>query len=448
MDIDVVEEVTQVHGTTAGAAGDSTGTLRRTLLAFALSAAPLCAMAGDVTYNSATDTTQTVAKGATSLPFTFTATSPTLPASGNPKQTPYEQYGYITADYIAKDMTYTYTDPTTKEAVTVPFDFGYWVHITPAEYDYSGPMTGPLVSASVQVPGNAEVGMYTAKLVAKGPNGIGWGEAAGVHVTVNVVDPSPTDTTPPVVTILDPALVNSAPQNFLLGNRIPVDFTAIDQESQVSAWTADLLPTGVDVSSLLGVTEVTNGIEAAGSMLSAVPGGTETIQAIGQYNLKVTASSAGGTALASRLFNVNYQINPFAPHMTDSPLTWSKSSPQQGKCGNANPGTLQVKFDARAVQPADIATTSNTATAFVRDQSVRVRIVRDSDKTPVIERTYGTDNASQVQIGGATGDSSGQYFTKVNLCDQSVGGYSVQIYFKDSTGNDFLQYNKPFSLTN
>ena len=442
MDIDVFDGVTP-----AGKA-QTPSAFRSLLLALALTTAPLYAMAGDVTYNSATDTTQTVAKGATSLPFTFTATSPTLPATGNPKQTPYEKYGYVTADYIAKDMTYTYTDPTTKEPVTVPFDFGYWVHLNPTQYDYSGPMTGPLVSATVKVPDNAEVGMYTAKLVAKAADGIGWGEAAGVHVTVNVVDPTPTDTTPPVVTILEPALTTSgAPQDFLLGKRIPVDFTAIDQESPVTAWTADLLPGPVDISSLLGVSAITNGIEAAGSVLSAVPGGTETIQVIGQYNLQVTATSAGGTsAPASRLFNVNYQINPFAPHMTDSPLVWDKSLNSQGRCANSQPGTLQVKFDARAVQPADTATTNNTLTAFVRDQSVRVRIVRDSDKAVVIERTYGTDNASQVAITGATGDSTGQYFTKVNLCSQSVGGYTVQVYFKDRAGNDFLQYSKPFTL--
>lgn len=448
MEIDVFEGVTQKE-TGWAAAEDMAGpsAWQRLLLAITLAGAPLYGMAGDVTYSSTTDTTQTVEQGASSLPFTFTATSPTLPATGNPKQTPYEQYGYITADYIAKDLTYTYIDPNTNEPVTVPFDFSSWFSITPLSFAYTGPMAGPEVSATVAVPGQAPVGMYTAKLVAKAANGLGWGEAAGVHITLNVVEPSATDTTPPVVSIIEPALVNGAPQNFVLGNRVPVDFTAIDLESPVSAWTADLLPGPVDISSLLSVNAISNGIGANGLVLSAVPGGSETIQVIGQYTLQVTATSDGGTsAPASRLFNVNYNVSPIAPDLTQGSLVWDKSVNNQGKCSASQHGTMQVKFEARAVQPADTYAIDNSIDAFVDDESVRVRIVRDSDQTSVLERIFGSSNASAVAISGATGDASGSYFTKVDLCSLPTGNYTIKVFFRDHSGNDFLQYSKPFLL--
>lgn len=451
MDIDVFEDVTQTDKGQVPAADMAKqpfalGILPRLLITAALAGVPLYGQAGDVTYSTTTDSTQTVEQGATSLPFTFIATSPTLPATGNPKQTPYEQYGYITADYIAKDLTYTYIDPNTDEPMTVPFDFSNWFSITPPSADYSGPMAGPEVSATVAVPGQAPVGMYTAKLVAKAANGIGWGEAAGVHITLNVVEPSATDTTPPVVSIIEPALVNGAPQNFVLGNRVPVDFTAIDLESPVSAWTADLLPGPVDISSLLTVSSISNGIGANGLVLSAVPGGSETIRAIGQYNLQVTATSDGGTsAPASRLFNVNYSVSPIAPHLTQGSLVWDKSEPNQGKCSGQH-GSMQVKFEAHAVQPADTYDIDNSIDAFVDDESVRVRIVRDSDQVSVLERIFGSSNATAVTITGATGDASGSYFTKVDLCSLPSGNYTIKVYFRDHSGNDFLQYSKPFTL--
>lgn len=421
---------------------------RNLLLVTTFAILPFSAMAGNVTYNPIGDTSQTVEQGAESLPFTFIATSPTLPATGKPKQTPYA-YGCVHADYIAKDLSYTYIDLNTQEPVTIPFDFSNWLTITPPNYCYTAPMDGPEVATTVAVPGNAELGMYTAKLVAKAANGIGWGEASGMHVTVNVVAPTATDTTPPVVTVLEPMLDNGNPQSFVLGNRVPLDFTMIDQQSPVTGWTAELSPGEVDISSLLGVSAISDGLEVEGYILTGVPGGYETIGSIGQYNLQVTATSAGGTSdPASRLFNVNYQVDPKAPDLTTGNLVWDKSENNQGKCsGNANAqGEMQIKFAAKAVQPADTNLVDNSVEAFVADESVRVQITRDTDNTIVVDRIIGSDNKNAVVIDGSTGSPDGEYLTKVNLCSQPIGNYTISVYFQDQSATDFLQYSKPFTL--
>lgn len=453
MNIQTIERMQQqATGRTANPHRHSRPTARHLLLGTALTLLPVCGWAGNVTYNPTADTTQTVAQGSSSLPFSFTATSPTLPATGKPKQTPYDKLGSVCAEYIAKDLSYTYTDPSTGESVTVPLDFSDWVSITPADYCYTAPMTGPTVAATVAVPGNAALGLYTAKLVAKAADGIGWGEAAGVHVSVNVIAPTATDSTPPVVTILEPALDSGDPQDFVLGNSVPLGFTAIDQESAVTGWSADLIPGG-DISSLFSTSAITDGLEAEGTLLTAVPGGSEPIQVIGLYNLQVSASSAGGTsAPASRPFNVNYSVSPMAPDLTQGTLVWDKSVNSQGKCsGPGQPGSMQIKFNAAAVQPADTFTTDSSDENFVDDESVRVLIVRDADNTVRFDRVFGNDNTTSVTIAGVTGDPldsapSPNYLTKVNLCGESVGTYTILVYFQDHSGADFLQYSKQFTL--
>lgn len=161
----------------------------------------------------------------------------------------------------------------------------------------------------------------------------------------------------------------------------------------------------------------------------------------------MTATSAGGTsAPESRLFNVNYSVGPIAPDLTQGSLVWDKSLNNQGKCSSHNHGGMQVKFEARAVQPEDTYTDDNSIDAFVADESVRVRVVRDSDNATVVERRFGNSIASAIAINGATGDASGNYFAKVDLCSLSNGNFTIKVYFRDHSGNDFLQYSKPFLL--
>ncbi len=413
---------------------------------------PPLANAGSVGYNPEGDTTQTIEQGGYSLPFTFSAESPKLPATGIPKLTPYETQtcagkAGVEVEYIAKDMSFTYTDPTTLELVTIPFDFTEWLSLDPLLECFDGPRLGDSVSAIVSVPADAGIGTYTAKLVAKGPDGIGWGEGSGVHITINVIEPTAIDSTPPVVTIIEPAPDNGAPQGFVLGDRIPVDFTAIDLESPISEWTATLMLESIDLSGLLAEFPINDGIEANGFILSAVPGGSETIQAIGRYSLQATATSDGGTsAPTSRDFTVNYAMGPKAPHLTNSPLVWDKSENSQGKCDKSQHGELQIKFTATAVQPADTTTTDNSLEAFVHDESVIVEIRANADDSLLLERTYGTDNKTDVAIIGATGDVDGQYFTKVDLCGATTGDYTIYVYFDDYSGASYLQYTKAFTL--
>jgi len=413
----------------------------------------VAAYAGNVTYSISESTTQTVTQASDSQPFNFTVQSPVLPATTGTSQTPYEtevcdsQPG-VHAQYLVKDMNYTYTDGVTLEPVTVPFDFSSWVAFVPQYKCFTAADQNDQVSATVSVPGVAAIGMYTAKIVAKAANGIGWGEGAGIHITLIVIAPTSGDSTPPVVTILQPALDNGQPQHFELGDRIPVNFTAVDLESPVSAWTASLNPGAIDLAGLMNESAITNGLEATGDILSAVPGGDETIHAIGEYNLQVTATSDGGTsAPATRYFTVNYSIDPMAPDITQDPLVVSKKI----KNGNCSGGGLQIKFNAAAVQPADTVDTDNAGEKFVRDTSVVVKIFLDGNSTPEVTRIYdGNSNNTAVEIDGDTGDalSNTKYFTKVDFCTETAptGNYTIKVYFNDHSGNPYLQYSKTFVL--
>ena len=143
------------------------------LLAFALVLfLTVPAFSGNVSYIALSPITQEIQQGSYGE-FRFKATSPVLPETGRNRKTPYDA-GCVLADFIPKDLLFT--DPITEE--TSPFDFSSWFSIDPQSYCYEGPnVTGPEVTVTVNIPADASVGTYSAKLVAKGPLGIGWGEA-------------------------------------------------------------------------------------------------------------------------------------------------------------------------------------------------------------------------------------------------------------------------------
>jgi hypothetical protein len=392
-------------------------------------------LAGDTTYEALSNVVQDITQGSYGE-FKFKAMSPVL---GNPKSSPYDS-DCVTAEFLAKDLTFT--DPDT--AVTSDLDFPGWLSIAPATHCYLSPSWGPEVTVTVAVPSDAEVGTYGAKLVAKGPNGIGWGEAAGVHIMFHVLASTPTDTTPPVVTFYEP----TERAHFVLGHRVPVDFTAIDHESAVTDWTAVLNPNtafATDVASLLTEAAITDGIEVEGSILTALPVGSETIQAIGYYTLAVTATSEGGTSdPAARHFDVNYNVDALAPHMTAGTLICDKSDRKCAGTGN----DLQIKFRVKAFEPPDTATTISSTEVFVRDESVRVMVVRDSDNFPVIDRLFGGNANLNVTISGNTGDAAttGEYLNKVSWTTFANGNYTIYVYFSDYAGKDFPQFKKSFTV--
>ena len=422
------------------------------LLGAVIGLAILPAWAGNTTYVPA-GASQTVEQGESSLEMLFNATSPVLPTRGRTRTTPYTELTCdsvpgVSADVIAKDMSFT--DPDT--LVTAPFDFSSWFVIDPTSWCFTESGQPLAVSIFVDVPFDAMVGQYNAKVVANGPNGIGWGEGSGFQITLYVIEPTSTDVTPPVVSILEPALDGGNPQPFILGNRVDVDFTAEDPDSPVSGWTADLLPGPVDVSGLLGEAVIPDGIEVDGFILTGVPGGFETIDEIGLYTLSVTATSDGGTsAPETRDFTVNYHISPLGPSLNVASLVWVKSLANQGACGSANPKSMQVKFEASAVQPADTELLDNNVELFVRDQTVLVEIVRNSDSVVRFSRTY-TGGAAGVSV--TISDSTGaalpgpNYKTDVNLCAETIGTYTINVYYDDHSGLDFLQFTKQFTLQN
>ncbi len=412
------------------------------LMAFALIlllAAP--AFSGDVRYAVVSPTTQDIQQ-ASFGEFKFTATSPVLPETGRNKKAPYDA-GCVLADFIAKDLLFT--DPITEE--TSPFDFSTWFSIGPQSYCYAGPnVIGPEVTVQVDIPAGASVGTYTAKLVAKAPLGIGWGEAAGVHITINVVQATSCDTTAPIVTVNKP----TEGQDFTLGKRVELDFSATDPESPIISWEVALNSNPITLLSPV-VTSILNGINVDGYILTGLSG--TTITRIGNYTLSAFATNDGGgsgcddvTGYMDRHFNINYEMNPIAPQMTADPLICDKSTK---KCGS--PRDLQIKFDAMVFSPNDTETTISGTERFVRDETVRVQVVRDSDSAVMIDRTYSSSGNVQtvVTISGSTGNLAGQYFTKVIYDIWKTwdnGSYTIGIYFHDYAGNDFLQYQKGFTV--
>jgi hypothetical protein len=394
--------------------------------------------AGDTTYETLSNVVQDITQDSYGE-FKFRATSPVLPATGRSQQTPYE-LGCVTAEFLAKDLTFT--DPDTAE--TSDFDFSHWLSIAPASYCYESPSWGFEVTVTVVVPSDAEVGTYGAKLVAKGPAGSGWGEAAGIHILFNVLALTPTDTTPPVITFLDP----TERAGFVVGHRVPVDFTAVDHESAVTDWTAVLNPNTAfqtNVASLLSEAAITDGIEAEGLFLTALPVGSETIQAIGHYTLAVTATSEGGTSdpPALRHFDVNYNIDALPTHMAVPTLICYRSGNRCGVTG----GDLQIKFRVKAFEPPDTVSTISSTEVFVRSESVRVQVT-DSNNFPVIDRFFGGNANLNVTISGNTGDAptTGEYLTKVKWSALANGNYTISVYFSDYAGNDFPQFTKSFTV--
>lgn len=394
------------------------------------------AWAGDTGYNPK-QSNQTINQGESSPVMEFTVTAPVLPAGKN-KPDPYATC--VTANILVKDMHFT--DLSIEPLEPVAYDFSSWFTLDPEDFCFANAGETLKVSVQVHVPFDAPVGQYDAKVAARGPVGIGWGEGSGFHISLQVIDPTPADSTPPVVTILQP----EEQQKFILGDRVPVEFTAVDEESDVTAWTAHLLPGPMDISGVLSVTPILNGLEMDGWLLSAVPGGAEEIQSIGLYTLSATATSEGGTsAPATRDFTVNYHMEAMAPHLA-SLTVWDKSENAQGQCWKNGGKSMQIKFTALAVQPADTASVDNSLEKFVRDESVLVEVSCGGSIPTIREFISGGSQDGSVKISGNTGDDSGTYRTDVNLCGMTNGSCSIKVYFFDHSDGDFLQYQKNFTL--
>lgn len=389
------------------------------------------AFAGDTTYTAITPATQTVIQGSSGI-FKFNATSPVLPSSGQDKMTPYDSE-CVLANFLAKDTTF----------MGSPYDFSGWLAVSPTSYCYSGPsVTGPEVTVTVNVPTDALIGTYGAKLVAKGPLGIGWGEAAGVHIAINVVKAASCDNSPPAVTIYKP----TEGENFTLGKKVPVEFTAVDEQSPITGWTAFL--NSEDISSLLTEASITDGVRVTGDINSGLSGATPTptITKIGNYTLRASATSQQQdcpplTGSADRHFNINYNIYPGPPQMDKDNLICDVSEKTCGTINTQNgkltgPADLQIKFAAKAYNPPNGSTE-----VFVSDTTVKV-VIKKGD-IEMLSRIYGDNPNSDVTIG------TDNYLTKVDndiWKTWSYETYTIYIYFKDYAGNYFLQYSKSFTI--
>lgn len=399
----------------------------------------------NVIYAALSSTTQDIQQGG-SGEFKFSASSPYLPQKSKEGGSYYD-LGCVWADFIAKDLQFT------DSVTTSNLDFSSWFTFNPPQWCYAGPREVKEVAVSVTIPANAAIGTYTAKLVAKGPQGIGWGEAAGVHIIINVLQAVACDSTAPNVSFTKPG----DNEDFILGKRVEVHFTAIDLESPIIAW--DLVLNSVSVT-LAGevITTIPNGIDVYGYILTGLSG--PPITKIGSYTLTAYATSDGGDGIEGtcpdvegtevRHFDVNYDISPIAPQLPTPSLICSKDlanlpkSPKP-KCAGVAGGDLQIKFDVKAFQPHDTDTTISGTEVFVRDETVSVEIVNNSAPSTILfGRIYtGSGPDSAVQIG------ADQYFTKLSSATWTgwdSGSYTINVYFNDYKNEPFLQYQKSFTI--
>ena len=173
--------------------------------------------------------------------------------------------------------------------------------------------------------------MYTIQAV--GPQGLGWGNS-GHTLTVTVSEPVVLDTTPPDVTITSP----TAGLGFTFctgGTTVPVTISAVDAQSPVTAVGFTVNGASFSVNSFAPA----NTVAAEGQFVAP---------AVGAYQLRAWATSAGGTGHSPVVgISVNYAMSWLPPL----------------SLGRTVNGAVAIKFAARDCQGK-----------FVADSSVRVEV--------------------------------------------------------------------------
>jgi hypothetical protein len=179
---------------------------------------------------------------------------------------------------------------------------------------------------------NTTPGDYMYTIQAVGPTGLGWG-ISNHTLTVTVSRPGVPDTTPPAVTITAP----TAGLKFTFctgGTTVPVTISAADAESVITTVGGTVNGVAFPVTFAPANTVVAEGQFAA--------------TAVGAYELKAWATSAGGTGYSSPVVvTVNYAISWMPPISN----------------GGTIRGALPIKFDARDCHGT-----------FVADSTVRVEV--------------------------------------------------------------------------
>jgi hypothetical protein len=263
------------------------------------------------------------------------------------------------------------------------------------------------VAITVEVADTTDPGSYTYSIVSKrqrpNPPAVddlpGWGDGSAT-LTVVVAAPTPTDTTPPSVTIAKP----NADQAFAFctgGTPVDIAFNARDAEGGISEVAADVKGNPVSLSTAgLG----TGSVDA---------GDTYTAAAIGAYTVNAQATSEGGTGDASANFSVNYAISWLPP------LSIGKTT----KGGS----TIPIKFTVRDCNGA-----------FVHDESVKVEVFEVPSGVQALNGLFGV-GSTNLRID----DFAEQYIINFQTAS-GMHNYRVDVSFNDADGNPFRQGSKTF----
>ena len=284
----------------------------------------------------------------------------------------------------------------------------------------------------------ADYGDYQVKLAAKAP-GAGIGVGPGLLFTLSLRLATAVDTTPPVVSVTKPA------GDEILGV-VGIEVQAYDPDgpaaSGLASMSASISSSGGTVSNVTipltpdttlpvapGVTVTATGTYTpAGGSPSDTAGTTEALgftassrSGIGTYVLDATAADvAGNSGMASRTFNVNYQI------------AFTKAS-STNPCQSGGTASCTGQF-AWTVNRSSI--TSDGAPMW--DKTIVAKLRRVSDDLVVATHTFGTGDIKEwVQIGDEVVYKTN--FRRGDFGGSGPAGYRVDLYFLNVDGVMMLQ---------
>lgn len=272
------------------------------------------------------------------------------------------------------------------------------VSASPTSLTYTALNQTQNTDISVAVAVGAVVGDYTYSIQGVPPTGLGWG--LGEHsLTISAGEPDVTDTTPPIVSIVEPA-DGAAIVYCSGGTPVDIEFESVDPESAITSVAATVNGASVTLDATgLG----TNSVTATGVF---------TAYGIGAYTVVASATSQGGTGDATADFTVNYVVGWLPP------LSLGKTS----KGGSDVP----IKFTAR-----------DCNNEFVHDENVTVVVYEVTSEGDVAKLggVFG-EGAWSIRID----DVAGQYIINFKTA-AGAHNYRADILF-----GGFFQASKQFSV--
>jgi hypothetical protein len=350
---------------------------------------------GRVEANNATYNPADKSLGEISRPSSGTATGSYTLAIISPSQLGGPNGGAFPAGGVVVNAKLTSTSR--PDGVSVADALGL-VSIVPAGQQYTALSQSKDFVVTVTVSPTTFVGDYT--YVIQGDPTIhvtGWG-LGSASFSFSVVEPSPSDVTPPTIVLSVPT-----PVTFCLGGTpVVFSFTASDADSPISSVVAKVNGEPVPVTTTgLGTGDVTGE-------------GVFTAAAIGAYAVTIEATSDGGTGSDTEEARVRYQLTWLPP------LSLGKTA----KGGS----TVPIKFTVRDCHGD-----------FVYDDSVRVAVYELTTGGAVeqLSGVYGT-GASSVRI-----DTTSEQYIVNFQTEPGVRNYAADVWFGDT---DEPQGSKTFSV--